>query len=108
MVSNVNTGLGLGHQDCCSRLTGIADHPAISTEGSTVQLLNTKPLPSLMRKHQNPQNYDVPQKDSKRYQGQGNTPDLQNNSKSIGKKPTCALGFGKVLHMTTDIFKKKM
>lgn len=61
-----------------------------------------------MRKHQNPQNHDVPQKDSKWYQGQGNTPDLQNNSKSIGKKPTWALGFGKVLHITTDIFKKKM
>lgn len=88
MDSNLSTGLGLAHQDCCSWLTAIADHPAISAEGSTVQLLNTEPLPSLMYKHQNPQNYDMPQKDSKGYQGQGNTPDLQNNSKSIGKKPT--------------------
>lgn len=84
---SVNTGLALVYHDCCSWLTATADHAAISTGGSTVQLPDTNPLPSLlrMRKSQNPENYDIPWKDSKWCQGQGNTPDLQNNCKSIGK-----------------------
>lgn len=56
---SVNTGLGLVYQDCCSWSTATADHPAISTGGSTVQLPDTKTTPLTPTHAQKPKSTEV-------------------------------------------------